>query len=141
VAFVALVAETFVAVVRFLRPVKAAGFGGLVRAGKADEFSPGSVHTIQEGRFHLVRLEDGSFLAMWQRCTHLGCSVPWKADENQFHCPCHGSLFDKKGLVVGGPAPRPLDFFPIEIKDGEVFVDTGKPVTRTVFDQSQTTTV
>ena len=139
VALFALIGESVGAVYRFLRPMKTGGFGGVVRAGKVDEFSPNTVHTIKEGRFHLVRLENGSFLALWQRCTHLGCSVPWVADEKQFHCPCHGSLYDQTGVVLGGPAPRPLDMFPLTIRDGEIFVDTGSPITRSDFNSSQTT--
>jgi cytochrome b6-f complex iron-sulfur subunit len=78
---------------------------------------------------------------MWHRCTHLGCTVPWREDEGQFHCPCHSSLFNTKGEVVGGPAPRPLDLFPIEIVDRHVIVDTGNPIARAQFDPSQATQV
>lgn len=123
---------------KFIQPVTAGGFGGIVRAGRVDEFPPGSVNHIKAGRFFLYRLEDGSFLALWQRCTHLGCSVPWVEGEKQFHCPCHGSLFDMKGEVQGGPAPRPLDIFPVTINNGEVFVDTGRSMQRSRFEPDQT---
>lgn len=132
--------QTLATLFRFIQPVATGGFGGLVRAGKVEEFIPGSISHIKTGRFFLYRLEDGRFLALWQKCTHLGCSVPWVENENQFHCPCHGSLFDKTGQVLGGPAPRPLDIFPVIIKNGEVFVDTGNPIQRDKFDPSQTTT-
>jgi cytochrome b6-f complex iron-sulfur subunit len=85
-------------------------------------------------------MEDG-MLALWQKCTHLGCAVPYVEDEGQFHCPCHGSLFNNVGEVTGGPAPRPLDTFPITIKGGEVWVDTGKPTERSGYDPSQLTGV
>ena len=127
------------AMLKFIQPVTAGGFGGIVRAGKVDEFPSDSMNHIKAGRFYLYRLEDGSFLAMWQRCTHLGCSVPWVESENQFHCPCHGSLFDRKGEVQGGPAPRPLDIFPVTINNGEVFVDTGASMQRSRFEPDQTT--
>ncbi len=138
-AVVALVGQAIATLVRYIQPISTSGFGGLVRAGKVDEFTPGSISQIKAGRFFLYRLNDGSFLALYQKCTHLGCSVPWVADENQFHCPCHGSLFDKTGVVLGGPAPRPLDTFSVVIKNGEVFVDTGNPIQRQGFDPSQTT--
>lgn len=124
---------------RYIQPVNTGGFGGIVRAGKVDDFQRGSITLNQAGRFYVVRMEDGSFLAIWQKCTHLGCSVPFVEAEDQFHCPCHGSLYNRNGDVMGGPAPRPLDFFPVEIKDGEVFVDTGNPQQRTKYDPSQTT--
>lgn len=138
-ALAVLAAEGVAVVLKFLRPVSTGGFGSVVHAGAVDEFPPGSVNTIKSGRFHLVRYEDGSFLAMWQRCTHLGCSVPWVEGEDQFHCPCHGSLYNRKGEVAGGPAPRPMDIFPVSIQNGQVYVDTGKPMTRAAFDPKQTT--
>jgi cytochrome b6-f complex iron-sulfur subunit len=140
-SLLALGGQTLATLFHFIQPVKTGGFGGLVRAGKVEEFTPGSVSLIKAGRFYLYRLEDGSFLAMWQRCTHLGCSVPWVEADKQFHCPCHGSVFDKTGQVLSGPAPRPLDLFPITIKNGEAFVDTGNPIQRDRFVPSQTTKV
>lgn len=41
-------------------------------------------------------------------CTHLGCVVPWNANENKFICPCHGSQYNNEGKVVRGPAPLSL---------------------------------
>ena len=76
-------------------------------------------------------------LALWHRCTHLGCTVPWNENEGQFHCPCHNSIFTPNGEVVSGPAPSPLDLFPIEIVNGEVIVDTGTPIQRSGFDPTQ----
>ena len=127
------------AVFKFIQPVNIGGFGSVVNAGTVDSFQRGSITHNQAGRFYLVRMEDGGFLAIWQKCTHLGCSVPWVATENQFHCPCHGSLFNQLGEVHGGPAPRPLDLFPVTIQDGQVFVDTGSPYQRTKFEESQAT--
>lgn len=133
-------AQSLVALLRFLKPLPSSGFGGLVYAGEVDEFPVGSVNHVLKGRFYLVHTEDG-FLALWQRCTHLGCSVPWEEAENDFHCPCHGSTFDYVGVVTGGPAPRPLDFFPILIENGEIWVDTGDPIKRTQYDVDQVTSV
>ena len=133
------VGETLAALFQYLQPVVDGGFGGIVKAGTLEEFPPGSITLIKEGRFYLSRLDDGSFIALWQRCTHLGCSVPWAEDEDQFHCPCHGSLFSKVGEVQGGPAPRPMDYFPVEIIGGEVFVNTEEALERSAFDPSQTT--
>lgn len=108
----------------------------MVFAGQIDEFAIGSINHILAGRFYILRTVDG-LLALWHRCTHLGCAVPWVEEEDQFHCPCHGSLFNKVGEVTGGPAPRPLDIFPVTITNGEVWVDTGNPIQRTRFDSSQ----
>ena len=113
-------------------------FGSVVRAGRVDEFEVGTVHHVQAGRFYLSRVDEG-FLALWQRCTHLGCTVPWEEEAGEFLCPCHSSAFNTYGEVLSGPAPRPLDLFPIEIRDGEIFVDTGQVIERKAFDPSQVT--
>ena len=142
VSLIALVGQAGVALVEYLKPrVVQGGFGGKVTAGRPDEFKQGTVTLVQQGHFYVSRLEDGTALALWQRCTHLGCTVPWRDDEGQFHCPCHGSMFNVKGEVIGGPAPRPLDLFPIEVVDGNLVVDTSNPITRDKFDPSQATKI
>lgn len=88
------------------------------------------------GRFYLTRTEDG-ILALYRKCVHLGCVVPWNDQEDQFHCPCHGSLYNRKGEVLGGPAPRPLDIFPITDEGGSLVVDTGKQTQRKAYEASQ----
>src|SRR5207245_8792438 len=55
-------------------------------------------------------------------CTHLGCGYRWDAGEKEFKCPCHGSVFDLNGKVVGGPAPRSLDRLPVKIENGHLLV-------------------
>jgi cytochrome b6-f complex iron-sulfur subunit len=106
-------------------------------AGPAKEFDPGSVTAFPAGRFYLVRLEDGGFLALDRTCTHLGCTVPWRAEQGLFACPCHASTFDITGEVLGPPAPRPLDRYPVRIENGIVKVDLRNPVRRSKFDRSQ----
>jgi cytochrome b6-f complex iron-sulfur subunit len=133
-----IVVESILALFKFLKPIPSGGFGGEVFAGRVDEFAINSVNRVLKGRFYLVRTEDG-LLAIWQKCTHLGCSVPWEEDRDEFHCPCHGSVFNRLGEVTGGPAPRPLDIFPIKVRSGEIWVDTGKPVQRSRFDRDQLT--
>jgi cytochrome b6-f complex iron-sulfur subunit len=99
-------------------------------AGPIDRFQPGTVTAFPEGRFYLARLEDGGFLALNRECTHLGCTVPWIADEGRFVCPCHASAFDIRGDVLSPPAPRPLDIFPVRIENDVVKVELGEPVRR-----------
>ena len=138
VSLVGLAGQASGALYEFFKPrVVAGGFGSKVNAGKAQEFKAGKVSYVRQGHFYISRLDDGGVLALWQRCTHLGCTVPWRQDEGQFHCPCHSSLYNTKGEVIGGPAPRPLDLFPIEVVNGELVVDTGRPTTRDKYDPSQ----
>lgn len=137
-AMLALVGEFFAGMFAFIQPNLEGAFGGVLRAGKVEEFLPGTVSLVQTGRFYLVRHEDGGFIAYWQRCTHLGCSVPHNEEDKTFHCPCHGSIFDERtGEIKGGPAPRPMDTFPVNINNGEVFVDTGNPEQRKAYSDDQ----
>ncbi len=128
------------ALLQFFRPrIEPGSFGSKVVAGQVAEFPPNTVSHIQKGRFYISTLEDGGMLALWHRCTHLGCTVPWRDDEGLFNCPCHSSIFNTEGEVLSGPAPRPLDLFPIEIVGNQVVVDTGDPIQRDSFDPSQAT--
>lgn len=132
--------ESGLILLQYLQPRLGAGeFGTKIRAGLVDDFPPNSVTYISNGRFYLVRLEQGGFLALYQRCTHLGCTVSWEAKQNKFVCPCHSSQFDQQGNVENPPATRALDLFAIEIVNGEIWVDTSKPLPRQTFDPSQIT--
>jgi len=122
----------------YMQPRLAEGeFGGVITVGSVDEFPSGSVTHVSNGRFYLVRLEDGGFLAVYQRCTHLGCSVPWDQSAQRFVCPCHSSQFDMSGEVENPPAPRPLDLFQVMIEEDVVKVNTSQPLTRQEFEPDQ----
>lgn len=74
-------------------------------------------------------MEQLGVTALYQKCVHLGCRVPWCASSQWFECPCHGSKYNKVGEKRGGPAPRGLDHWPIELnEDGSVTIDTGGAV-------------
>lgn len=121
------------------RPREAKAGGTIVVAGPVDQFTPDSVTAFPEGRFYLVRLADGGFLALSRQCTHLGCTVPWEADQQRFVCPCHASAFDQRGDVLNPPAPRALDLLPIRIENDVVKVDVSVPQRRSVFRPDQVT--
>ena len=118
---------------RFLASRKAEGsFGQVVTAGVASDFPVGTISPFDTDRFLLIRFEDGGFLALSTRCTHLACTVTWNDQRQRFICPCHGSEFQRDGTVFNPPAPRPLDRFPVTIEaDGRVKVDTRKRIERT----------
>jgi cytochrome b6-f complex iron-sulfur subunit len=106
-------------------------------AGPVEQFELDSVTAFPAGRFYLTRLADGGFLAVSRECTHLGCTVPWMADEGRFVCPCHSSAYDIRGDVLNPPAPRALDIHPVRIENGIVKVDTGRTLKRRNFEASQ----
>ena len=80
-----------------------------------------------EGRFFLAHNQDG-LLAMYTKCPHLGCKVPWVGPPDAptaYQCPCHGSQYNYNGERTGGPAPRPMDLFAVRVDaDGTVHVQT-----------------
>jgi len=69
-------------------------------------------------------MEQG-YVALFQKCVHLGCRVPWCESSQWFECPCHGSKYNRVGEKQGGPAPRGLDQFPLNVSGGNIIVDTG----------------
>jgi cytochrome b6-f complex iron-sulfur subunit len=118
-----------------------AGAARTVRVPKERVPKPGDDPVrVPEGRFYLVNLEPGitpngeetpgGLLALWQKCPHLGCTVPWRPDFTYGGCPCHGSTFTKEGgILVFGPSSRPMDRFTIEVQDdGSVVVSVGVTV-------------
>jgi menaquinol-cytochrome c reductase iron-sulfur subunit len=57
---------------------------------------------------YVVRKRGGDTLALTNVCTHMQCDVHWDPSRQQFLCPCHGGLYDRDGINVGGPPPSPL---------------------------------
>ena len=60
------------------------------------------------------------FIAITSRCAHVGCPVGYKDAARSFVCPCHGGVYDFRGLRTGGPPPRPLDRFFTRVRAGLV---------------------
>jgi cytochrome b6-f complex iron-sulfur subunit len=74
----------------------------------------------------ILKDTDGTYwIALYQRCVHLGCTVPYRNECFSFKCPCHGSHYNTDGEYLDGPAPRSLDRFGFHFEGEEVFVDTG----------------
>jgi cytochrome b6-f complex iron-sulfur subunit len=68
-------------------------------------------------------------LALSQRCTHLGCRLPFCASSGWFECGCHAAFFAPTGEYRNGPAPRGMDYHPISVRsDGEVLIDTSSTI-------------
>ncbi len=133
--------------------ITGAGFGALLWPNKTGAF--GSVLTVPPdqvppvgaepyrnvaGKFFLVHSEDG-LLALYNKCPHLGCSVPWVGppdDPQAFQCPCHVSMYNYVGERTGGPAPRPMDYMTVTVDEaGNVLVNTGDIKTRLAYEPGQ----
>ncbi len=130
----------------FFWPRLTGGFGADVDAGEIAEiskqvFTPdGAVLPlfIPEARAYIVpaspspspqfegkKVELAGLMALFQRCVHLGCRVPWCATSQGFECPCHGSKYSYIGEYFAGPAPRNLDRFVVEEREGRFVIKTG----------------
>jgi len=116
----------------FFWPKKVGAFGGEILAGSVSDLNVGDVKLVQDAKAYVSMVPEG-VVALWWKCPHLGCTVPWKPEDpsmdslaakGRFNCPCHGSIYDRYGNIIQGPAPRPMDVFPVTIRDGKVYIDT-----------------
>jgi len=125
----------------FLWPKKIAGFGAAVNVTAATIPAAGADPVrVVEGRFWLVNIpagtaeSPGGLVALYQKCPHLGCTVPYRPDftfagvKGWFRCPCHGSTYTKEGgVLVAGPAPHSMDTMAITVKpNGDITVESGQ---------------
>ena len=113
--------------IRLLYPNKTGAFGKVLSVPSAS-IPPvgGQPFTNAAGKFYLIHTDDG-VMALYWKCPHLGCTVPpYNMATAEFHCPCHGSIYNYEGERTGGPAPRPMDYMACEISStGDVLVNTG----------------
>lgn len=72
----------------------------------------------------IAGMVDEGVVALYQKCPHLGCRVPWCDSSQWFECPCHGSKYNRVGEKKGGPAPRGMDRFPFDVVGGKLVIDT-----------------
>ena len=80
----------------------------------------------QQYRIWVDKTSDRLFV-VYARCTHLGCTPDWKASENKFKCPCHGSGYDSEAINFEGPAPRPMDRAEVKLDaEGQIVVNVAK---------------
>lgn len=85
----------------------------------------------------VLKRSDSDVIVYSPICPHLGCRYDWDPGDSLFKCPCHASVFTVDGRVVSGPAPRPLDVLPVEIREGVLYVqweqfEVGIPQKRSV---------
>lgn len=99
----------------------------VIHMGAATKFLQSGSFLASELNYEwVVKDADGSYwLALYQKCVHLGCTVPFRNDCNSFKCPCHGSHYNVDGEYLDGPAPRSLDRFQLSFSGENVIVDTG----------------
>ncbi len=102
---------------RFFSP-RLPGKGAPMSVPKAEIPRNGAL-VYRERRVAVIREEKG-YYAIGLACTHLGCTVTVTPD--RLVCPCHGSVFDRRGNVLKGPADRPLPKYAVEEKGKHLLV-------------------
>jgi cytochrome b6-f complex iron-sulfur subunit len=117
----------FLMFVRFFLPRSILEPSSTFRIGSPNDYALGvDTKWQQQYRIWVTRTSDRLFV-IYARCTHLGCTPDWKASENKFKCPCHGSGYDSEGINFEGPAPRPMDRAKVSVDaEGQIVVDVGK---------------
>jgi len=70
----------------------------------------------------LVHTAEGEFRAFSALCTHLSCIVQHREDLGHLWCACHNGHFDLNGVNIGGPPPRPLDAYEVNVRGDEIIV-------------------
>lgn len=116
----------FLMFVRFFLPRSILEPSPLFRIGSPNDYALGvDTKWQQQYRIWVTRTSDRLFV-IYAVCTHLGCTPDWKASENKFKCPCHGSGYDSEGINFEGPAPRPMDRAKVTLDaEGQIVVDIG----------------
>jgi len=95
-----------------------------VVAGKEGDLKPndGKIFRFGSQPGLLVRTAEGEYMAYSAACTHLNCTVQYRGDLKQIWCACHNGFYDLQGTNVGGPPPRPLEKFKVNVANGEIVV-------------------
>ena len=109
-----------------LGPITADAVGGVpFNGGVAGPFTYDATGRGDAQGVFAVRTGSGNEvnLVLEQTCRHLGCPVAWTSSSSTFNCPCHGSVFNKGGDRIAGPAPAPLYKHRFHIKDGHLWVE------------------
>jgi Rieske Fe-S protein len=106
--------------------------GKWVQVGDVEGLPPGEVHKVafsyrttdawrkveRSGTLYAFSDDGSNYVALDATCTHLGCLVRWKKDDNHFACPCHQGLFSKEGEVLAGAPSKPLRQLQTKIENG-----------------------
>jgi cytochrome b6-f complex iron-sulfur subunit len=126
-AVVGFLTTCFLMFLRFFLPRAIFEPASSFRIGPPSDYALGvDTKWQQQYRIWVTKTSDRIFV-IYARCTHLGCTPDWKASENKFKCPCHGSGYDSEGINFEGPAPRPMDRAHVELDaEGQIKVDIAK---------------
>jgi cytochrome b6-f complex iron-sulfur subunit len=125
----AFIVSVFYPVSRYLVPPPAgeSSAASVTLPIKGDDVKPntGQIFKFGSKPAILVRTPAGDLRAFSAVCTHLNCTVQYRPDLAEIWCACHNGHFDLKGQNVGGPPPRPLDAYVINVRGTQIVVSKG----------------
>ncbi len=95
-----------------------------VEAGKVKDIpvNTGKIFKFGSKPGIIVRTPSGEFKAFSAECTHLQCIVQYKPESKQIWCACHNGQYNLNGKNVGGPPPRPLEEFSVNVRGEDIVV-------------------
>ncbi len=124
--FCAAIGTAVAGILRLPNPAVLPGPVRRFKLGSPEQFAVGTETVFADQNLVLFRDDEG-FYAITSTCTHLGCTVA--RTKEGFACPCHGSRFDGRGRVIGGPAPRPLPWLEVgRSANGDLVVNADNEV-------------
>jgi cytochrome b6-f complex iron-sulfur subunit len=122
---VATIASFIYPAIRYVIPPPVSEASNLsVVAAKVGELKDNAAKVFRFGSTPaiLIHTPNGNYRAFTAVCTHLGCTVQYRADLHEIWCPCHNGKYDLHGRNVSGPPPRPLTEYQVHIQGEEVVV-------------------
>jgi Rieske Fe-S protein len=121
---VATLAAILYPVIRFVRPRAATNSGALevVAPYRVNELKP-DAHGHWPPPFNfggkpclVIRTPEGEVRAFCAVCTHLECTVEFRAAKADIFCNCHDGVYNLNGRNVSGPPPRPLEEYKVTLR-------------------------
>ncbi len=111
-------------IIKFLLPPRTGELDADAVAARADELRPNTAKVFRFGNRPgiLIRQTDGTYLAFSAVCTHLNCTVQYRASEHDLWCACHNGVYNLQGGNVSGPPPRPLEQYAVHVRGQDIVV-------------------
>jgi menaquinol-cytochrome c reductase iron-sulfur subunit len=128
---VPLIRFTLFPLLRLTTELKSSPVGAMSEFSNLNEPALRTVHieqvdgwrkAISEKAVYITKDQQGQLRVLTSVCPHLGCTVPWNKDKNQFVCPCHGAVYMPDGTRVSGPSLRGMDTLETSVVDGQLTV-------------------
>jgi len=91
---------------------------------KASQISPNTARIVPFGgkAVLLFRTASGELRALTATCTHLACTVQYRAERSDIWCACHNGTYDVNGTNVAGPPPRPLTRLDVKVRGDRIVI-------------------